>query len=140
MANSQQVELQKINEKSLFTDEKKTKEVDPGCCRNKHTKNCCIATGIIGALILTLGRYKFPSFYLLFLDVINFLNFFFHFVFLAAILFAFRNEVYRVLTLQFYFYFLLLLLSVVILKRGQVFNSQELRLIFILMFYVSLYT
>ena len=51
------VELNKLNEKSLFKDEKKTKEepVAAGCCRSKHTKNCCIATGIFGGLFLILG-------------------------------------------------------------------------------------
>lgn len=51
------VELQKLNEKSLFTDESKTKDVEsnPGCCRSKHTKNCCIATGAFGCVFLILG-------------------------------------------------------------------------------------
>ena len=52
-----QVELQKVGEKNLFTDEHKTKDLekDAGCCRNKHTKNCCIATGCFGGIFLLLG-------------------------------------------------------------------------------------
>ena len=46
-----------LNEKSLFTNDTKTKENPPpsGCCRSKHTKNCCIATGVFGGIFLVLG-------------------------------------------------------------------------------------
>ena len=30
-------------------------EKSSGCCHSKHTKNCCIATGVFGALFLLLG-------------------------------------------------------------------------------------
>jgi hypothetical protein len=52
------IELQKVNEKSLFTDETKAKDqLEPptGCLRSKHTKNCCIATAAFGGLFLILG-------------------------------------------------------------------------------------
>ena len=26
-----------------------------GCCLSKHTRNCCIATALIGAIVLLLG-------------------------------------------------------------------------------------
>ena len=43
-----------LNEKSLFTNDTKTKEepLNHGCCRSKHTKGCCIATGVFGGLFL----------------------------------------------------------------------------------------
>ena len=46
-----------LSEKSLFTNDTKTKEEakNQGCCRSKHTKGCCIATGVFGGLFLVLG-------------------------------------------------------------------------------------
>ena len=52
------VELNKLNEKSQFMNEQKTKDENNQvtCCRNKHTKNCCIATGVFGCIFLVLGK------------------------------------------------------------------------------------
>jgi len=51
------VELNKLNEKSQFMNEQKTKDENNQvtCCRSKHTKNCCIATGVFGCIFLVLG-------------------------------------------------------------------------------------
>ena len=38
----------------MLTGKPKVKERS-GCCHSKHTKNCCIATGVFGALFLVLG-------------------------------------------------------------------------------------
>jgi len=38
----------------MLTGKPKAKEQN-GCCHSKHTKNCCIATGVFGALFLLLG-------------------------------------------------------------------------------------
>ena len=38
----------------MLTGKPKSKEQN-GCCHSKHTKNCCIATGVFGALFLLLG-------------------------------------------------------------------------------------
>ena len=58
MSTSNPVELHKLNEKSQFMDEQKTKENESQvtCCRNKHTKNCCIASGVFGGIFLVLGK------------------------------------------------------------------------------------
>ena len=52
------VELNKLNEKSQFMNEQKTKDENNQvtCCRSKHTKNCCIATGVFGCIFLVLGK------------------------------------------------------------------------------------
>ena len=53
--NSNNLEMK---ETTLFKDESKVKEQNEapkGCCRSKHTRNCCIATGIIGCVVLILG-------------------------------------------------------------------------------------
>ena len=53
------VELNKLNEKSQFMNEQKTKDEQNQvtCCRSKHTKNCCIATGVFGCIFLVLGKF-----------------------------------------------------------------------------------
>ena len=59
------VELHKLpSEKSQFMDEQKTKDGEGNvtCCRNKHTKNCCIATGVFGVIFLVLGNIEFITF------------------------------------------------------------------------------
>ena len=38
----------------MISGKPKVKE-RPDCCHSKHTKNCCIATGVFGALFLVLG-------------------------------------------------------------------------------------
>jgi len=38
----------------MLSGKPKVKE-SPGCCHSKHTKNCCIATGVFGAIFLLLG-------------------------------------------------------------------------------------
>ena len=54
------VELNNMpTEKSQFMNENITKKGDSEnvtCCRNKHTKNCCIATGVFGGIFLILGK------------------------------------------------------------------------------------
>ena len=54
------VELNKLNEKSQFMNEQKTKDENNQvtCCRSKHTKNCCIATGVFGCIFLVLGKVE----------------------------------------------------------------------------------
>ena len=53
---SNNLELKEKNEKQLLKDESKWKDEAPiGCCRSKHTRNCCIATGIFGCIFLVLG-------------------------------------------------------------------------------------
>ena len=38
----------------MLSGKPKVKE-SSGCCHSKHTKNCCIATGVFGAVFLLLG-------------------------------------------------------------------------------------
>ena len=54
------VELSKLGEKSQFMNEQKTKDENNQvtCCRSKHTKNCCIATGVFGCIFLVLGKVE----------------------------------------------------------------------------------
>jgi len=46
--------MNRPEEAGMLSGKPKFKEPS-GCCHSKHTKNCCIATGVFGALFLVLG-------------------------------------------------------------------------------------
>ena len=55
-ANNMELKEKDVKATTLLKDETKYKEVVPtGCCRTKHTRNCCIATGVFGCVFLILG-------------------------------------------------------------------------------------
>ena len=68
------VELNKLNEKSQFMNEQKTKDENNQvtCCRSKHTKNCCIATGVFGCIFLVLGKFELLHIYVPLHNALNF--------------------------------------------------------------------